>query len=160
MLGSIRGGGGADTQDYSSCLLAPHEPPSEGFALMLFRYFAKYTNCTPTSTRNNYVVAKYTNLHFFLSREKCLGAYLPSPNSSTVRFTKSHLRCFSSSTFLSPKSRQTSHGTAASSPAPPAAWLHDTKLPTNLALSEFPFFKMEIIIPPYLGGLVNVYTAL
>lgn len=51
-------------------------------------------------------------------------------------------------------------GAATPSPAPSAACLHDTKLLTNLALSEFPFFKTEIIIPPYLRGLVNVYTAL
>lgn len=147
---------GATTQVHCICLLDPGKPLFESFSVMFFRYFAKYTNCAPTSKSGNYAVANYNKPAHFLSRERHLGEYLPSLGA----FHKKHFRCFSSSAFLSPKSWWISRGAAISSAALPAAWLHDTKLPTNLILSEFPLFKMEIIIPSYTRGLFNVYTPL
>lgn len=124
------------------------------FTSMLFSYFAKYIVCLPQ--KGILMQWLITPIWEFSKHRECLGKCVPSLNGSTMHFTKNHLRCFSSCFSVS----KIVEGAATPAPAPSAACLHDTKLLTNLALSEFPFFKMEIIILPYLRGLVNVYTAL
>lgn len=91
--------------------------------------------------------------HREVSGQVCPLSWMAAPCISQKTQTSEVLQhlCFSASKLV--------EGAATTAPAPSAACLHDTKLLTNLALSEFSFFKTEIIIPPYLRGLVNVYTA-
>lgn len=88
-----------------------------------------------------------------LSLKRCFGASQNKPG-VCLPPKEVNLGCFSS--LQNPSVNRSGREAAASAPA----CLHDAQLLTNLAVSEFPLLKMEIIIPPHLRGLVNVYTAL
>lgn len=102
--------------------------------------------------RDNRAAAGYSSLHV-CKVQSCVEGQPPSSGGSAVFQVEP-----SSVLLQSPKSQRSldrPRGCSLHSSLP-----HNAQLLTNLSVSEFPLFKMEIIIPPYLRGLVNVYTAL